>query len=206
MSAGRCGSTSTMNYLNALSDFNIYGENYGFILDLLNCISTLDKFTKQAQSTKINSYDRYKLNKKYANNGFYYDDKKKLISIKNNLLNQIKLFFESEFEHIGFKEIRWLNYDLNILNILEMLYDPIIYIHLTRSSDDQAMSLKKTFKNHLSLKKIHEYIDNTNSAISKFLSGNHKKHIAINISDNTNFLETIKNFIIKDDLWTDLIV
>lgn len=197
MSAGRCGSTSTMNFLNELPIFNIYGENYGFILDLLSSISTINQLIKKCQSSKIDTYTKYENQKKYCKNGFYYDNKICLINIRDNLLNQIKLFFDPTTEYIGFKEIRWIDYDLNTLNIIDSIYKKIKYIHISRDLGEQINSFKRTWMYTQTDEQISNYITNTNNNIIQFLTNQNKDFLSINMSTDKNFLHTIRDFILE---------
>lgn len=197
MSAGRCGSTSIMNFLNESPSFNIYGENYGFVLDLLSSIATLNKLIKKFQPTKVDTHTKYSNEKKYCKNGFYHDSKIHLINIRDNLLDQIKLFFNSNSDYIGFKEIRWTNYDLNTLNIMHSIYKKIIYIHIHRNMQDQINSFKRTWMYTQTDQQIYNYIQNTNEKILEFLVNQKKNFLSVNMSEDTNFLHTIKDFILE---------
>lgn len=200
MSAGRCASTSTMNFLNTLHNFHLYGENEGFILSVLESIHKIDLLKNRDHRRKTDTFSKY-LHQKYLSNAFFYDDKLQLDNIKQNLLDCIHQFFHQSYsyEYIGFKEIRWLNYDLNILNILHNLFTDIYYIHLYRNIDDQVRSFKKTFMMNKSADEIKAHINTTNNKILKYLTQKKRKYLSINISDNTDFLNNIKSFLIYDN-------
>jgi hypothetical protein len=198
LSCGRCASTSVINFLNHDNRFNIYGENKNFIINLLNTINSLNSFIKRKQKQKINHYNQY-VNQTYCFSEFYYDNHENLNLIKNNLINTLKLFFNESYEYIGFKEIEWNEYNINALNILENLYD-VKYVFLERNLSDLLPSFQKTIGKTKNIKDCKKYILSINFAIQNFLSTkNIKKFIHINISQNNNFLNKIKNFIINND-------
>lgn len=196
MSAGRCASTSLLNFLNRSNDFNIYGENCGFILNLTTCIKKISELIHNHRNIKYDNYLKYKNYQHYLTNAFFYDNEANLKKIRNNLVEQLRIFFPSNKSFIGFKEIRWLDYDIDSLNILDSMYNNI-YIHLTRNINEQSCSLKKTFLNYKSIKDIEYYINQTNDRISNFLEKKNKK-ILMNISDNDNFLHDIQKFILNE--------
>lgn len=204
MSAGRCASTSTMNFLNTSEDFHIYGENHSFILSLLDSIHNLNQLLLQhnqyrTHHIKEENYVVYTTNKKYLKNAFFYDDINNLVSIKDSLFTQIQKFFHTDKKYIGFKEIRWLDSSIKNISILENLYNKVLYIHLTRNTDEQITSLKKTFMKGQSIDYINNYIKKTNNNITNFIADKKDRSISINISEDINFLEIIKNFILKNN-------
>jgi hypothetical protein len=198
LSCGRCASTSVVNFLNTDNRFNIYGENKSFIINLLNTINSLDFFSKRKQSKKINQYEKY-INKKYCFSEFYYDDHKQLFLIKNQLINILKNFFDESYEYIGFKDIEWNQHNIDSLSLLENLYN-VKYVFLERNLSDLLPSFQKTIGKAKNIKDCQKYILSINCAIKNFLSTkNIKKFIHINISENNNFLNEIKHFIINND-------
>lgn len=196
MGAGRCGSTSLVSFLNKQQNFNIYGENNGVVYDVLNCILKTDNI----KNNIIDQFNQKYSNLSYKNNNYidveWYNPKNKLGIFKNSLIKALIDYFHNNELYVGFKEIRWIDKQLNCLDILED-YFKVKYIHLTRNLDDQIMSIQKLGWD-LSYP-IDEYITKTNSVIETFLS---KKKISQfihkNISTDINFLEEIYQFIIAD--------
>jgi len=205
LSSGRCGSTSVLNELNSHSDFNIYGENYGTINNLLKSVLFLNK-TKNyiSVSNRLST-------KKYSDKNFYlgtewYNDPNKIKDLSYELCHNIIKFFESTHLYIGYKEIRFNDIDLSYLNILEKLYN-VKYIYLTRDIEQQAQSMYKLkwfYQNDLPLKShdinsYKEYIATTNNNISNFLIFKGKKQfIHKDISKSPNFAKEIYENILHD--------
>jgi len=197
LSCGRCASTSVINFLNTDNRFNIYGENKNFIINLLNSIQSIRKFSVRKQNKKSNSFSRYH-NQKYCFSEFYHGKSKKtILSIKNNLIKILLTFFDVKENFIGFKEIEWNEYNIDALSILEEFFD-VKYVFLQRDMEDLLPSFKRTIGNIKKIKNCSKYIININKTIDKFLKQkNENQFIRINISKDPNFLEHIREFILK---------
>ena len=197
LSCGRCASTSVINFLNTDNRFNIYGENKNFIINLLNSIQSIRKFSVRKQNKKSNSFSRYH-NQKYCFSEFYHGKSKKtILSIKNNLIKILLTFFDVKENFIGFKEIEWNEYNIDALSILEEFFD-VKYVFLQRDMEDLLPSFKRTIGNIKKIKNCSKYIININKTIDKFLKQkNENQFIRINISKDPKFLEHIREFILK---------
>jgi len=195
MGAGRCASTSCMNYLNTHEDFDIYGENDMFIFNILLSILGIDRTILAQKNVQNNisynssSYNTYK-GTEWRNN---ID---KLYVVKNNLIKSIRHYLPNK-KYIGFKEIRW-QYPVSSINhcfnILEKIFDKVIYIHLIRNIEDQIKSMNNAWitKSKEYRKKMCEEINHNISESIK-----HRNYITKNISTDTNFLEEIYQYIIS---------
>jgi len=192
MGAGRCGTSSTISFLNKKPDFDIYGENKSVILSILEQIYALN------DNRRYKGLSRMTTNASYSNNHYigteWYNPADKVAQLKTGLIDLLKNFFNDNKKYIGFKEIRWINKNLQALNLLEKLYK-VKYVHLTRNIDDQVSSMTKTgWQNRKS------HIIETNNAISSFLLNKPPhQHIQKNISIDKNFLEDIYNFIVAEE-------
>lgn len=119
------------------------------------------------------------------------------MDIKDSLCDQVKNFFnDKETLYIGFKEIRWIEHPIKNLLLLESFYHNVLYIYLKRNITDQTNSFKRTWMQNKSELDISNYISKTNKTIEKFLHNKQNNSLSINISEDDNFLEKIKNFIV----------
>lgn len=191
MGAGRCGTSSTISFLNKKRDFDIYGENGGVILSILEQIYQLNNSWRYKGLSSMTTNLSYSYNP-YIGTEWYNPDHK-IIKLKAGLINLVKNFFNQKKKYIGFKEIRWVNKNLQALNLLEKLYK-VKYVHLTRNIDDQLLSMEKRgWQNNKS------HVIETNNAIGNFLLNKPpNQHIQKNISVDKNFLEDIYNFIVAE--------
>ena len=196
MGAGRCGTTSTMSFLNSHDNFNIYGENDSIVYDILHGIQRI----KKIHSTKPKELDSKVSILSHKNSCHigveWYNPRKKLENLESNLLKCILNYFDNDEKYIGFKEVRWINRKLECLNILEDHFK-VKYIYLTRNLYDQVKSIQKVGWNLAD--PIDQHIEKTNSVIEAFL--NKKKSsqfIHKNISTDANFLQEIYQFIVSD--------
>ena len=206
MSAGRCASTSIMNFLNTTDDFHIFGENHEFILSLLSSINNLNNLISEHKNSnhriKEELHNKYN-NKKYLKNAFFYDSLPNLININQKLKEQIYSFFPSQYIYIGFKEIRWLKYHIKNIELIEKFYSKIVYIQILRNIEDQTNSLKRTWMQDKSKLDISDYISKTNNNIEKFLLEKKNNILSINVSEDNSFLQTIKDFVVSNNSHTN---
>lgn len=195
MGSGRCGTTSLLSYLNKKPQFNIYGENNGVIYSILNTIYRTSMLKTNQQTCRKHSSVSYDNNNPYISVE-WYNPADKVKSLDSILLDIIVNYFESEYDYIGFKEVRWINRDLRCLNILESKYN-VKYIFLTRNIQDQIKSIQKL--NWDLPTPIDDHIRKTNESITKFLNTKPKNQfITKNISVDKNFLAEIYEFIVGD--------
>jgi hypothetical protein len=159
ISAGRCGSTNLINRLNKNEGINIYGENYGALLDLIKSANWFSmyktRFINQPNmrlKTGLSSIEEEQLNsqinrgQKWIGNEFYNNHE--ILEDTLNVLNKLIVdFFKVDEPIVGFKEIRWQYYqNLNWLKHLETLpFKEIKYIKLNRNIEDQARSMYTSF-------------------------------------------------------------
>lgn len=198
MGAGRCGSTFVMNKLNEINDTNIYGEDMGSTLCLLNLLFRINNRAKHISrhpaiaSSKVVSSEliEHQLNKSsaYIGNEFYFD-----AYFHNNIkTNAEKCLTECFNEPVtGFKEIRWdLFADLSFLSVLNNYYSKVVYVNLTRNIDDIVYSaIRADFTETKDKKIIHQ---TRNRAM-------HKQKII------QTFIETQKpKYVISGDITTDV--
>lgn len=203
LSSGRCGSTSVLNKLNSDDKFNIYGENYGTINNILQTIYLLYKTKYYLNIGNKVSNLNYKKSKYLGTE--WYNNPSKINELNDNLYKNIVTFFNSDHQYIGYKEIRFYAKDLSYLNVLESIYN-VKYVYLTRDIEEQAASmfkLKWYHQHDLNLKEhsIEEYknfITKNNLNIHNFLMfKSPKQFIHKNISKDKNFVDDIYNFIIS---------
>lgn len=191
MGAGRCASTSLLSFLNKDENFNIYGENNGGILNLLNALFKIKNISNYNSLSKKNTNLNYK-HQKYIGSE-WYNPKDKVLGLTKEIENSIIDYFPNKEKYIGFKEIRWLDYNLENLNWFEKYYK-VKYVHLLRNIDEQSHSMKKlnwSFETN-----IDDHIKHTNQTINKFLTKKHtSQYIIKNISIDKNFEQEIYNFI-----------
>jgi hypothetical protein len=195
MGSGRCGATSLLSYLNKKPQFNIYGENNGIIYNILDAIHRTNMLKIKQQMCRKYSSVSYDNNTPYISVE-WYNPEDKVKSLDLILLDIVVNYFESEYNYIGFKEVRWLDRDLRCLNILENKYN-VKYVFLTRNIQDQIKSIQKLNWN-LQIP-IDDYIRKTDGSIIKFLNTKPKNQfITKNISVDKNFLAEIYEFIVGD--------
>jgi len=192
MGAGRCGTSSTISFLNKKPDFDIYGENKSVILSILEQIYLLNDSQRYKGLSSVTTNASY-IHNPYIGTEWYNPDDK-ILKLKTGLINLVKNFFNQNKKHIGFKEIRWAHKNLQALNLLESLYR-VKYIHLTRNIKDQISSMTR-----LNWTNVKNHISHTNDAINNFLlTKQSNQYIKKNISVDKNFLEDIYNFIVADE-------
>lgn len=220
ISAGRCGSTNLINRLNKNEGINIYGENYGALLDLIKSANWFSmyktRFINQPNmrlKTRLSSieeeqiYSQVKGGKKWIGNEFYNNHE--ILEDTLNVLNKLIVdFFKVDDPIVGFKEIRWQYYqNLNWLKHLETLpFKEIKYIKLNRNIEDQARSMYTAFNPKNSAEDIPtKYVDylkritDCENNINKFLKDiDSSKKYECNYVEESNLqynkiLEFIKN-------------
>jgi hypothetical protein len=209
MGAGRCGSTFVMNRLNECSKTNIFGEDMGATLCLLNLLFRLDNRINHIRnhpsithSIKAVSSEliRCQLSKKssYIGNEFYHD-----LQFHNNIkASAEKCLVECFSSKItGFKEIRWdLFPDLCFLNVLSSYYSRVVYVNLTRSIDQIIASSIRAFSesgNEQVKQQIESRILAKQNIIRKFLKNQNPADVVSGdvTKDSSEVMDRITNIV-----------
>lgn len=198
MSAGRCGSTSLISYLNQISnEFDILGENNGAILSILDSIRRLQttlNLTKHKSFYQSRDIHKYNYNR-YC--GYeWYNDKSYVRRAIRQLKKTTRSFFNPYKQYIGYKDIVWsTEYLVECVEILEHIFDNnVLYVHLTRDISQQCDSMARAgFRTD----NYHKSILETNQHISALLKTKPvSSYIHQNITYSPNFREEIYKFIV----------
>ena len=203
MGAGRCGSTFVMNHLNRDFDTNIYGEDMGTTLSLLQTLFCEHNFLQHIQKHKhikksqksvadIQLQSQIDKSKFYIGNEMYHN-----YEFHQQLFNTLMTQLTSYYCHCitGFKEIRWDLYrNLEFLDVLRLLYKKVKYIYLTRSDSEILKSSKKIWE------RDEEWIINSinikKQNIETFLQTQESKNVIVgDVTKNPSFYQNIREFI-----------
>jgi hypothetical protein len=132
-STGRSGSTTLQRIINTIPNTNICGENHNAILHLLNSYKSIKLLPQN------NNYEYYKeKNKKPC--WYNHFDKEKIIDDFKNIIIQF-LNYEGNAINIGFKEIRYNEINIQILNeFVDLFPNTKILLHIRRDIESQSKS------------------------------------------------------------------
>ena len=136
---GRSGSTTLQRIINTIKDSNINGENYGSIINLLECYSNIKKTNNSGCYSDIN-----KTNNKYIPENIWpawyncYDFENVKNNIKNTILSIITK--DNSKKVVGFKEIRYFGKTHLIDEFIELFPNTKIICHVTDDIDRQHKS------------------------------------------------------------------
>ena len=208
MGAGRCGSTFVMNKLNEVGDTNIFGEDMGSTLCLLNLLFRLNHRTNHIYkhplincSTKTVSSEligrQISKNSQYLGNEFYHD-----AQFHNNIKTCNEKWLLDCFSSTvtGFKEIRWdLFADIYFLNVLNQYYRRVVYVNLTRDVDQIICSSIRAFnvnKDEKTKQQIRARILHKQQIIHSFIeSQNPSNVISGDITVDCNLIDKINHLV-----------
>ena len=209
MGAGRCGSTFVMNKLNEHSGVNIFGEDMGSTLCLLNLLFRISNRTDHIRKHPAVMYSpktvsSEALNRQlhkassYIGNEFYFDAHFHE-NVKNSAEKYLLRCFNSPVT--GFKEIRWdLFADLSFLNVLNKYYDRVVYINLTRNVDNiVSSSIRADFvenKDEEVAPKIRTRVLNKQEIIQNFIKKQNPSNVVSgDITTDGDLMDKIKKTI-----------
>jgi hypothetical protein len=130
---GRSGSTTLQRILNTIPDTNICGENDNAILHLLNFYKSLKH--RNIVNTKYSNFEKKNIKPCWYN---YFDNKKMTAHVKEVIIQLLQ--GADKVTNIGWKEIRYDETNIHLLDELKELFPDIKIIVHIRNPETQCKS------------------------------------------------------------------
>ena len=204
MGAGRCGTTYVMNHLNERESTNIFGEDMGATLSLINTLYRTNQIIEYSQThpklrfkekkalqediqKQVQGFQHYIGNEMYHEPGFF-------LKMRNFITDELGNYFNSPIT--GFKEIRWDLFDeLDFLSVLTQHFTAVKFIFLTRDQEKILQSSSELWKNE-SLDKLKQRISAKTIKIENFLKKQNQNDVLIgDVTTDSTFINRIDDFI-----------
>lgn len=204
MGAGRCGTTYVMNHLNKRENTNIFGEDMGTTLSLINTLYRTNQIIhysqthpklvfKEKQALQVNVEDQIRKSRRYIGNEMYHDPDF-FLKLRNVITTELSNYFNTPIT--GFKEIRWDLFDeLDFLSVLTQCFTTVKFIFLTRNQDEILHSSSELWKDE-SVDKLKQRISTKILKIENFLKKQNQNNVLIgDVTTDLEFINRIDEFI-----------